>query len=97
MLEDSRHTLKPVAFVTHWFPKGKGTVGNKKKHEGTSVAVLLDLMQEGHDTKVAQLNGTVPDCIRDYSIPTNVPRNIANKEAPRKVDAISQHVSQMEK
>ena len=59
--------------------------------------MLTELLEELHATKVTMLNKGVPDYVHNYSLPEDIPRNIAGKEVPDKDIAISKHVSRMEK
>ena len=77
-----------------FFPKPKAQwVVKKVQNDGSSA----ELLEEVHATKVTMLNKGVPERIRNYSLPEDIPRNIAGKEVPDKDIAISKHVSRMKK
>ena len=78
------------------FPKAKGQWIIKKKYERTTAAILHELMDTIHATKMALLEGNTPPCITEYAIPVDIPKNIARIEIPDKAAAVTQHMSRMQ-
>ena len=55
---------------------------------------LHDLMAEVLAVKKRMLDGKVPDCVQQYTVPT-LPDNIASEKQPRKEDAVALHLSRL--
>ena len=79
------------------YPKSKGQWVVKKVYDDPMNRVLLDLMETAHETKRSMQRGKNPECIRDYEVPQDIPKNIAQKPLPDKEKAIPSHISRMSK
>ena len=66
------------------FPKAKGEWVVKKVYKKTDMAIFIALMHDVHDVKVSLSHGEAVECISNYTVPQDIPKNIATKEAPKK-------------
>ena len=78
------------------FPKAKGRWVVKKCYDETSAEILKDLMNNIHEAKMEMLQRRVPTCVREYTVPDDIPKNIASIEVPDKQQAIAQHMSRLQ-
>ena len=79
------------------FPKAKGEWVVKKVYKKTDMAILIALMHDVHDVKVSLSHGEAVECISNYTVPKDIPKNIATKEAPKKKDAVAEHQTRLQR
>ena len=69
----------------------------KKVYKKTDMAILIALMHDVHDVKVSLPHGEAVECISNYTVPQDIPKNIATKEAPKKKDAVEEHQTRLQR
>ena len=67
-----------------------------KVYKKTDMAILIALMHV-HDVKVSLFHGEFVECISNYTVPQDIPKNIATKEAPKKKDAVAEHLTRLQR
>ena len=68
------------------------TLDSEKIYQKKADDYLHDLMAEVLAVKKRMLDGKVPDCVQQYTVPT-LPDNIASEKQSRKEDAVALHQS----
>ena len=70
------------------------TLDSEKIYQKKTDDHLHDLMAEVLAVKKRMLDGKVPDCVQQYTVPT-LPDNIASEKQLRKEDAVALHLSRL--
>ena len=77
------HTAAGTSRYKLVFPKAKGEWVVKKVYKKTDMAILNALMHDV-DVKKSLSHGETVECICNYTMPQDIHKNIATKEAPKK-------------